>query len=287
VEMKKLLIQLDTDSRPSTFDQVVAYDAGTDNIISHAGIKKKEVEDIIYGAVFTRSPKKMNNTAVFIGGSDVNKGEEILAEVKEVFFANFRVSVLLDSNGANTTAAAAVLKIKNVLDLKGKKAAVIAGTGPVGVRAAMLFAKEGAEVVITSRSQKRAEKKAEEIMERYGVKNIYGVQASKKEEFEKIISGKDVILSAGPPKINFITEDMWKKADNIKAMGDINAVSPVGIKGIKPGADGDIIDGVKIFGALGIGGLKMKLHKKAISELFNSSDIVFDVLEVYKLYSEL
>ncbi|RCW48747.1 MULTISPECIES: NAD(P)-dependent methylenetetrahydromethanopterin dehydrogenase [unclassified Halanaerobium] len=285
--MKKLLIQLDTDKRASTFDQVVAYDAGADNIISHADIKKEEVEDIIYGAVFTRSPKKMNNTAVFIGGSDVNKGEEILAAVKDVFFANFRVSVLLDSNGANTTAAAAVLKIKNSVNLKDKKAVVIAGTGPVGVRAAMLLAREGAEVVITSRSRERAEKKAEEIMEKYDVKNISGVQGSKKEEFEKIISGKDVILSAGPPKINFLTEDMWKKVDSIKVMGDINAVSPAGIEGIKPGADGDIIDGVKVFGALGIGGLKMKLHKKAVAELFKSTDSIFNAVEVYKLYKEL
>lgn len=229
----------------------------------------------------------MNNTAVFIGGSDVNKGEEILAAVKDVFFANFRVSVLLDSNGANTTAAAAVLKIKNSVNLKDKKAVVIAGTGPVGVRAAMLLAREGAEVVITSRSRERAEKKAEEIMEKYDVKNISGVQGSKKEEFEKIISGKDVILSAGPPKINFLTEDMWKKVDSIKVMGDINAVSPAGIEGIKPGADGDIIDGVKVFGALGIGGLKMKLHKKAVAELFKSTDSIFNAVEVYKLYKEL
>ncbi|MGM0603304.1 MAG: NAD(P)-dependent methylenetetrahydromethanopterin dehydrogenase [Bacillota bacterium] len=285
--MKKLLIQLDTDKRASTFDQVVAYDAGADNIISHAGIKKEEVEDIIYGAVFTRSPKKMNNTAVFIGGSDVNKGEEILAAVKDVFFANFRVSVLLDSNGANTTAAAAVLKIKNAVNLKDKKAVVIAGTGPVGVRAAMLLAREGAEVVITSRSQERAEKKAEEIMEKYDVKNISGVQAAKNEEFEEIISGKDVILSAGPPKINFLTEDMWKKVDSIKVMGDINAVSPAGIEGIEPGADGDVLDGVKVFGALGIGGLKMKLHKKAVAELFKSTESILNAPEVYKLYSEL
>ena len=72
--MKKLLIQLDTDKRVSTFDQVVAYDAGADNIIAHSEIKKEEVEDIIYGAIFTRAPKKLENTAVFIGGSDVDAG---------------------------------------------------------------------------------------------------------------------------------------------------------------------------------------------------------------------
>src|SRR5688500_18434999 len=63
-----------------------------------------------------------------------------------------RVSVLLDSNGSNTTAVAAVAKLQQAAgDLSGKRAVVTAGTGPVGIRAAGLLAKAGGEVVITSR----------------------------------------------------------------------------------------------------------------------------------------
>lgn len=285
--MKKLLIQLDTDKRPSTFDQIVAYDAGVDNIISHAEITKEEVEDIIYGAVFTRSAKKLKNTAVFIGGSDVEKGEEIFEVVKDVFFANFRVSTMLDSNGSNTTAAAAVLKIREAVELKGKNVLIVAGTGPVGVRAAALFAKEGAEVTITSRKQEKADKKAAKIKEDYGVENIKGIEASKDEDFKEVIKGQEIILSAGPPKINFIKRDMWKNTEGIKVMADINAVSPAGIEGIEPQADGDKIDNIKVFGALGIGGLKMKLHKEAVSKLFKDKDIIFNALEIYKLYEKI
>ncbi len=285
--MKKLLIQLDTDKRPSTFDQVVAYDAGVDNIISHFEITKEDVEDIIYGAVFTRRAKKLKNTAVFIGGSDVEKGEEILEAVKDVFFANFRVSTMLDSNGSNTTAAAAVLKIREEVDLKGKEVLIAAGTGPVGVRAAALFAKEGAEVTITSRKQEKADKKAAKIKEDYGVENIIGVEASKDEDFREVIKGKEVILSAGPPKINFIKKEMWENTDGIKVMADINAVSPAGIEGIEAQADGDKLDNIKVFGALGIGGLKMKLHKEAVSKLFKDNDKIFNALEVYKLYEKI
>ena len=36
--MKKLLFQLDTDPRPSTFDAVVAYDGGADQLIPLAGV---------------------------------------------------------------------------------------------------------------------------------------------------------------------------------------------------------------------------------------------------------
>lgn len=285
--MKKLLIQLDTDKRASTFDQVVAYDAGADNIITHSEITKEEVEDIIYGAIFTRGPKKLKNTAVFVGGSDVEAGEEIMKAVQDVFFANFSVSALLDSNGSNTTAAAAVLKIRESIKLKGKNVVILAGTGPVGVRAAALFAMEGAAVTITSRSQDKADRKAENIMKEYDLKEINGVEANTEAEFKEVIKNKDVILSAGPPKINFLTESMWKNTKGIKVMADINAVSPAGIEGIDPQADGKDLDGIKVFGALGIGGLKMKLHKKAVSELFKANDQILNAVEIYKLYEKL
>ena len=50
--------------------------------------------------------------------------------------SDFTVSIMLDSNGSNTTAVAAVAKIEQTLgDLRGKKAVILAGTGPVGQRA--------------------------------------------------------------------------------------------------------------------------------------------------------
>ncbi len=35
--MRKLLLQLDSSRLPSVFDQVVAYDAGADDIMSYGG----------------------------------------------------------------------------------------------------------------------------------------------------------------------------------------------------------------------------------------------------------
>ena len=60
--------------------------------------------------MFTRGGKMLKNSAVFIGGSDVQAGEQLLAATQKAFFGAVRVSVMLDSNGANTTAAAAVAK---------------------------------------------------------------------------------------------------------------------------------------------------------------------------------
>src|SRR6266568_216905 len=106
--MRKLLLQLDSSKLPSVFDRVVAYDAGADEVMSYGGITAAEVRDLVYGCIFTRGPKDLRHTAVFIGGSDMAAGEQVLAAVLGTFFGPMRVSVMLDSNGSNTTAVAAV-----------------------------------------------------------------------------------------------------------------------------------------------------------------------------------
>src|ERR671937_2029010 len=105
--MKKLLLQLDSSRLPSVFDQVVAYDSGVDHIMSQGGVGEGDVRDLIHGCIFTRGPKDLKNTAVFVGGSDMAAGERLLAAAQKAFFGPFRVSLMLDSNGSNTTTAAA------------------------------------------------------------------------------------------------------------------------------------------------------------------------------------
>ncbi|HKH82869.1 MAG TPA: NAD(P)-dependent methylenetetrahydromethanopterin dehydrogenase, partial [Gemmatimonadales bacterium] len=131
--MRKLLLQLDSSRLPSAFDQVVAYDAGADVVMSYGGITEGDVRDLIHGCIFTRGPKDLHNTAVWIGGNNMSAGEQLLAMAQDALFAPFSVSIMLDSNGSNTTAVAAVVKIEETLgDLSGKKAVILAGTGPVG-----------------------------------------------------------------------------------------------------------------------------------------------------------
>src|SRR5580704_6205759 len=105
----KILVQLDTDPQPSVFDGVVAVDAGVDQLFRHGGVTPANVRDLVYGALFTRGPAELHRTAIFIGGSNVAAAEGVLDAVRATFFGPFKVSVLFDANGANTTAAAAVL----------------------------------------------------------------------------------------------------------------------------------------------------------------------------------
>ncbi len=166
----KILIQLDSDPQPSVFDAVVAVDAGADHLFRHGGVTPENVRDLVYGALFTRGPADLAATAIFIGGSNVSAGEALLSMVKKTFFGPFRVSVLFDANGANTTAAAAVLASLQGCggSLQGVSAAVLAATGPVGQRAARLLARLGAKVAVGSRSLERASELASRLHQASG-----------------------------------------------------------------------------------------------------------------------
>src|SRR5229473_2576093 len=178
--MRKLLLQLDSSRLPSVFDRVVAYDGGADEVMSYGGVTEADVRDLIHGCIFTRGPKDLKNTAVFVGGADIAVGEQLLAAATNAMFKPFSVSAMLDSNGSNTTAVAAVAKmVKAAGDVRSKRVLIVAGTGPVGIRAAGLFAKAGADVCITSRKADAGERARELVLRRFGgtVLGIEGVEA--------------------------------------------------------------------------------------------------------------
>ena len=110
--VRKLLLQLDTSPHPSVFDRIVALDGGADEVMSYGGVTPEAVRDLVHGCIFTRGPKDLRHTAIFIGGTDMSAGERLLDAVQKAFFGPMRVSVMLDSNGSNTTAAAAVAKLR-------------------------------------------------------------------------------------------------------------------------------------------------------------------------------
>jgi methylenetetrahydrofolate/methylenetetrahydromethanopterin dehydrogenase (NADP+) len=284
--MLKLLLQLDSSRLPSVFDQVVAYDAGADRIMSQGGVTEGEVRDLVLGCIFTRSPKDMKNTAIFIGGADMAAGEKLLVAATKAFFANFRVSTMLDSNGSNTTAVAAVVKITQALggSVRGRKIVVTAGTGPVGTRAAGLFAKAGADVVITSRKPEDGERVSAEICKRFGG-TVKSVPLREPSQAAAAIAGAEVLLNAGPAGVMLIPRDAW--AGKLKVVVDLNALPPLGIEGVEVNDDGETREGAIAFGALGIGNFKMKLHKECIMRLFTRSDLVLDAETIEDVAKDL
>jgi len=284
--MKKLLLQLDSDKFASVFDTITAYDAGVDHVLHYGGVAPDDVRDLVYGAMFTRGGDDLKNSAVFIGGSDVATGEAMLKAATKAFFGPVRVSVMLDANGCNTTATAAVARMLSVGDVEGKKVVVLAGTGPVGLRAAAFFATEGAQVALTSRKLERAEAACASIKERFGVE-VSAAGAADAEQVRSALDGAYGVLCAGAAGITLIPEAIWVEHPTLRVLGDVNAVPPLGIEGIKPHWSGKEKHGKVIFGALGIGGLKMKIHRACVARLFEQNDLVLDAEEVYATAKEI
>jgi hypothetical protein len=59
------------------------------------------------------------------------------------------------------------------------------------------------------------------------------------------------------------------------------------VEGIEVQDNGVERDGVVVFGALGVGGLKMKIHKACIARLFEQNDLVLDVDTIAEIGSAL
>ncbi len=136
-------------------------------------------------------------------------GETVFKAVKKRFFSNFRVSVMLDSNGSNTTAAAGVALLAKAKPLAGKKAVVLAGTGPVGMRAAAMLHIEGAEVAITSRQQSRAKAAAAAIEERFGFTPT-AIEAFDNAARAQAIKGAQIVFAAGAIGVPLLDEKDWQ-----------------------------------------------------------------------------
>jgi methylenetetrahydrofolate/methylenetetrahydromethanopterin dehydrogenase (NADP+) len=285
--MRKLLLQLDSSRLPSVFDQVVAYDAGADEIMSYGGVTETDVRDLVHGCIFTRGPKDLHNTAVWIGGSNMSAGEQLLAMAQDALFEPLTVSIMLDSNGSNTTAVAAVVKIEETVgDLAGKKVLILAGTGPVGQRAAGLLAKDGARVTITSRKPEQGEKARQFISARFNVQ-VEATTLTDPSRLPELCQDVEVLLNSGPAGVQMVPRSAWTAAKSLKIAVDLNAVPPLGIEGIEVDDAGVTRDGVLCYGAFGVGNFKTKLHKACVARLFTRNDLVLDAEAIADVAREL
>ncbi len=280
---KKILIQFDIDSQPSSFDSVVAIDSGVDHLLRYQSVQSTNVTSLVHGAMFTRGGDDLKNTAIFIGGSDVGAAEKLLQTCRDAFFGPVRVSLMLDPAGCNTTASAAVVAAGRHVELKGAKSVVLGGTGPVGRRVAQLLAIDGADVVLTSRSLDRAESAANDIRAKVPQAKITPAAAGSRSQTTEVLDGATIVIACGAAGIELADEPTMRGIETLKVAIDLNAVPPSGIEGIS------VTDKAKSYGhgvgygAIGVGGLKMKTHRAAIQSLFTSNDKVLDAVEIYAI----
>lgn len=286
MDLPKILIQLDSDLQPSSFDAITGLDSGATHLLPYSDVDELNVVGIVHGAMFTRGPKSLRNTAIFIGGSDVALGERLLRKVVESFFGPLRVSVMLDSNGSNTTAAAAVVSALQHRPIDAQTSVLVLGsTGPVGRRVAQYCARLGASVTMASRDLTRAQKVIDHMEPMPG--KLRPAEVVTHEQLESVLHPVDILFSTAAAGVETVPQSILERCSRPKVIVDVNAVPPLGVAGIEPSDRGAIRGGRIWYGALGVGSLKMKIHRRAIQSLFESNDKVLDRNEIFALGREI
>lgn len=278
---RRILIQLDTDPQASVFDAVVAIDAGAERLLQYANVKPEQVRDLVHGAMYTRGPQDLKNTAVFVGGSNVVHGEQVFKNAIDAMFDPFKVSVMIDCNGSNSTAAAAVISASRHVALEGNTALVLAATGPVGQRVARILANEKCTVYLSSRSLERSEECVDQLVAQ-GIPKSRLIAISSGDEVwtEKAIRESQIVFACGAAGVRLMTSEQLKQAKELRVAIDLNAVPPLGIDEIAL-TDKAVLRGQRYdYGALGVGGLKMKIHKASVASLFESNTKTIDCQEM-------
>jgi methylenetetrahydrofolate/methylenetetrahydromethanopterin dehydrogenase (NADP+) len=284
--MKKILVQLDTDPHPSAFDAIAAYDADVDVVMAYGAITAENLVDVVQGAIFPRGPDGLANTAFWVGGSKVRDGEAVFKAARKLFFKPFNPSIMLDSDGSNTTAAAAVARVRGVVTLNGSRGAVV-GVGPVGLRTAELLRRECAAVTmftfppdVMEGSHRRAS--GIPVAQEAGFEVV---EPASSDELDAALAGHPVMFSAGPAGTQVLRRSGWSQ-DGVRVVVDYSAAEPVGVEGVDRGDNLDEEDGVKKLGALAVGGPKMKVQKACIRRMFEAKGTVLDLEGVYDVALE-
>lgn len=280
--MKQVLVHLDTDRHPGVYLRVLAIDAGIEHVLAYGSVTADDVRDLVHGVLFSRHEAALRASAIAISGADVVTAEEMLHAADAAMLGPLRVSLLLDPRGANTTAAATVVQLAQDIGVRGRRALVLGGTGPVGVRLAGLLANAGAEVLLASRRRDRARDAADRVRRRLGVR-VEAVEVKDDRGVAKALKGVQVLVNAVAPGIQMVRRPTWANAPDLVAVVDVNAVPPPGIDGVSPADDGNQRDGRRCYGALAIGTLKAAIQRRCLTRLFERNDLVLDAEEIFDL----
>lgn len=283
----KILVQLDPDDHASVFDAVVAIDAGVDQLLPYHAVRPDDVRSLVHGAIFTRGLADLRHTAIFVGGTSVAAGEQLLRQVMDAFFGPLRVSVMMDANGANTTAAAAIVAARRHLSLANTTALVLAGTGPVGQRAARLLLGAGANVRLASRHLPRAQEACAAVRQAVATGVLTPWVTADEDQLRSALADVELLIAAGAAGVQLLPAALRRQCTTLRVAIDLNAVPPLGLEGIEVAEAGSVRDNVICYGAIGVGGTKMKIHKAALKRLFQDPAIVLDAESIYQIGCQL
>jgi methylene-tetrahydromethanopterin dehydrogenase len=261
----------------SPFDVNMAYDAGYDHVATYGDVAPDQIAGLTQDAIFSRGPKGVKRTGIFIGGREIGLAADMLDAARAAMVPPFEVSVFADPSGAFTTAAAMVacverrLRADHATDLAGKQVLVIGGTGPVGAAAAVLASGAGARVSIASHtSATRARMTSEVVNARYGA-SVEPAAATSDAEKAQLLGGVHVVLATAKAGVQVLNGAQLAGAASLLVAADVNAVPPAGIEGL-----GVMDDGARLaagsgkavgVGALAIGNVKYQVQRALLEAM--------------------
>jgi methylene-tetrahydromethanopterin dehydrogenase len=275
----------------SPFDVNMAADAGYQIVVPYCHVALEGVAGLTQDAIFSRGPKGVARTGIFIGGRDVMLAADMLERARKAMVPPFVVSVFADPSGSFTTAAALVASVEAALrkqgadGLAGKRVLLLGGTGPVGRIAGVLCAQNGATAVIAShKGQAAAQIAARETGERFGVALEAGSSASR-EDLHAALAGADVVVGVAAAGVEVMGEEDRAAAKRMAVAADVNAVPPAGIAGVgvmddaKPLAETSALG----IGALAIGNVKYQVQHRLLVHMCGGTAQTFGFAEAFAI----
>ena len=158
MERPRILHMFTPGQQMSPFDINMAADAGYQIIVPYCEVGLDRITGLTQDTIFSRGPKGVARTGIFIGGRDAQLAADMLERARTSMVKPFVVSAMADPSGAYTTAAAMVACVEAALKrhhgqgLEGQRVVILGGTGPVGRVAGVIAAQAGAEVYLSSRN---------------------------------------------------------------------------------------------------------------------------------------
>ena len=267
-------------ARVSPFDVNMAYDAGWDAVIPYAGVGGDDIAGFTQDAIFSRGPRGVRRTGLFIGGRDAFLAADMLDAARRAMVPPFEVSVFADPSGAYTTAAAMLAKVERALDtafglpLRGRDVLVLGGSGPVGVVAATLAAQAGARVRIAShQGAAHAQPACDALRQRYGL-DAEPVDWRHAEARLRLIADAEVVLAVARAGVQVLGRGELAQARRLRVAADLNAVPPAGIETIGVADDARPLDAVPNgerpalgIGALAVGNVKYQVQQTLLRRM--------------------
>jgi len=275
MERQTILHMFTPGRQMSPFDINMAVDAGFQVVMPYCGVAAEDIRGLTQDAIFSRGPKGVKATAIFIGGRDVLLAADMLASARAAMVPPFAVSVMADPSGSYTTAAALVACVERQLqrvhgsDLAGKEVLILGGTGTVGRIAGVLAAGLGARVSLGHHlGRAEAERAAGSTGERFGCR-LQGVDASSAALRRPLLAEADVILATAAAGIQVLDAGELAGAGRLLVAADVNAVPPAGIAGVGVMDDGQPLPGGRGvgIGALAVGNVKYQVEHRLLAAM--------------------